>query len=193
MKNNIEVEIRELLPRSKEEYLNIVKKIIKVQEKSQKETYPNKEYNITEEDIVEEYKSIGPEIWLSSYDKWGKESLGLLVFDKKGNLIAFSTASKVTFSYTDPRDKTKEIEKTKVWIGNIFVLRSYQGMGIGSRLMARIIDFADGLPLALNVIKYNKKAILFYEKFKMRYSYDAKPIVYGRKSLPQICMETYDT
>jgi len=60
-----------------------------------------------------------------------------------------------------------DVENGNVWLG-IAVSGCYRGMGLGSRLMAELIDFADASGIEkinLSVDKDNKSAISLYQKF----------------------------
>lgn len=50
-------------------------------------------------------------------------------------------------------------------IGAVYVLLNYQGMGIGSSLLKKALDWLGKMDIFVNVANYNAKAVRFYEKF----------------------------
>jgi GNAT superfamily N-acetyltransferase len=52
-----------------------------------------------------------------------------------------------------------------VRLGPMYLLRQAQGRGIGRRLMAAFLAWADGAPIRLWVTTYNERAISFYRHY----------------------------
>ncbi len=184
------IHIEELLPIPGEEYLKKINEIIGVHRQVQIDTYPNPLYDLATEDIEKDLLNHQDKFlnnWIKDREKWGKEYLGLLAYDTN-KLVGFSTAAKQIFYYDNPNNPSETIEKEKVWIGNIFILREYQGNHIGSQLMKKIIEWSNGLPILLKVVSYNTQAINFYKSFGFEYAHDTKEEDYNGKKIPQICM-----
>lgn len=62
-------------------------------------------------------------------------------------------------------DDVDSFEAPCVYLYEIHVERNYQGLGIGTELMKRVVELAKerNLPINLTVFDFNKKAIQFYE------------------------------
>ena len=62
----------------------------------------------------------------------------------------------------------------------IYLLKEYQGYGLGRKLMNAAIDKLDGCsPIALYVLKGNDNAIGFYEHYGFRFDGTSKEIAVG--------------
>jgi GNAT superfamily N-acetyltransferase len=57
-----------------------------------------------------------------------------------------------------------------VWVDAIYLSPEIQGRGVGGHLLKRAEEFADGLPLELDVMQGNQKAIGFYGKHGFKQS-----------------------
>jgi len=115
------------------------------------DTYPNEEYDIAKEDILlKDFDS--PEKvkkWQESFANPGDKSYYSAKVD--GIVVGFSTGN-----------KGSELNE----VGAIYIYPQYQGMGIGKLLMNKVLDeFNPQIKTKLNVVKYNERAIKFYEKF----------------------------
>ena len=105
-------------------------------------TYPNIEEGITVEDIKEKFKM--------DETSEGKNNINTWVAEDKDKIIGFCMA-------------IKEGKNNRV--GAIYVIPSFQREGLGKQLIERAFDWlGDGKDILINVARYNKQAINFYEK-----------------------------
>ena len=180
----------ELVYDTKENFLSKIDELASLTRNVQASTYPNNSYHLTKSDIDNDV--VEPEIyhknWLENSDKWGNEYLGWLIYSEDKTLAAIMTAYKNIFTYDNPIKGAVQIEIEKVWLGNLFIDPKYQGKGLGSYLMNKLILWSEGLDIGLNVVEYNTKAIRFYERFGFKYSYQGKGTEYKGKLIPEICM-----
>jgi len=145
MKNNIKIE--KAIP-------NDIWGIFAVQKISWLATYVNEEYGITREDIMSKDTS-SPE----RYKRWRKTLLenknnNIWIIKENGEIIAFCTAEK-------KRKRNK--------IGAIYVLPDYQGQGFGTTLFLTALKWlGDKKEIFLDVVAYNTRAKLFYQKFNFQ-------------------------
>lgn len=117
------------------------------------DTYPNKEFNITVDDIKYKYEQRLLPDKIAEYKKKilekGENEINLLVEYQK-NIVALCNASNNT--------ESNELKA-------VYVLPEYQGTGVGSLLWREINKTLDSnKDTFVNVVYYNKKAIDFYKK-----------------------------
>jgi ribosomal protein S18 acetylase RimI-like enzyme len=115
-------------------------------------TYPNKEHNITREDILN--KDWGSkerlEKWRKIISENGKNGTFNFVAKAGNKIVGFCLVV-----------KDKEFNELKV----IYVLPEYQGKGIGKTLANKGLALLDpDKDTIIEVVEYNKGAIGFYEK-----------------------------
>ncbi len=118
------------------------------------ETYPNKELAISKEWIRDEFGFLnqerGIEFRRNTIKNLNKNVLYLVVKNKEGIIKGFLHASRDT---------------KNVSMNAIYLLDELKGKGIAQKLMDRAITFSQSLPISLEVVAYNERAIRFYEKY----------------------------
>jgi ribosomal protein S18 acetylase RimI-like enzyme len=117
-------------------------------------TYPNIEEGITVEDIKEKFKmdetSEGKKKIEEKKKRYKDNNINTWVAEDKDKIIGFCMA-------------IKEGKNNRV--GAIYVIPSFQREGLGKQLIERAFDWlGDGKDILINVARYNKQAINFYEK-----------------------------
>ncbi|MDD2786225.1 MAG: GNAT family N-acetyltransferase [Patescibacteria group bacterium] len=142
------------------------------------DTYPNEEYDIRREDIVKKFSDTESLIdkTRQRIEEYGADSQGW-VAESDGKIIGFSIVRK-----KDGHDT----------IGAIYVLPEYQGKGIGTMLLQKILEFRkDSKELWLDVASYNTSAINFYKKagFQIVPKSEGKYETIDGKFLPTISMK----
>lgn len=117
------------------------------------DTYPNKEFNITVDDIKYKYEQRLLPDKIADYKKKileKKESETNLLVEYQKGIIALCKVS-------------NNIESNE--LNAIYVLPKYQGAGVGSLLWKEINKTLDSnKDTFVNVVSYNEKAIGFYKK-----------------------------
>lgn len=126
--------------------------IIQLLKETWLETYPNKEYNITREDILKKD-------WESKerFEKWRK------IIAENGKNGVFNFVAKEGNKIVGFCQVVKEKDYNELKI--IYVLPEYQGRGIGRMLANKamsLLDFSKNT--IIEVVEYNKSAIEFYKK-----------------------------
>jgi len=115
-------------------------------------TYPNKEYNITREDILK--KDWGSK---ERFEKWKK------IIAENGKNGVFNFVAKDGNKIVGFCQVVKEKDYNELKI--IYVLPEHQGKGIGKMLANRAISLLDfSKDTIVEVVKYDKGAIEFYKK-----------------------------
>ncbi len=149
------------------------------------DTYPNKEFSITEEDIEESYKGSFTEENIKRLEK----EITTIPLDQKrlvakqGDLVV-GVATMI---------KNKENNQ----LLTLYVLPSFQGQGIGTKLWKELEKFYDhSKDTILEVAIYNKKAINFYKKLgfvetSMRSGKGSWRVKKGELNIPEIEMIKY--
>ena len=117
------------------------------------DTYPNKEFNITTEDIIYKYEQrLTPEKIAEGKEKIFqiKENECKLLLEYQGKVVALCNVVK--------NQENNQLQA-------IYILPKYQGLGLGKSLWIEAIKFLDpNKKTIIHVASYNKKAIKFYEK-----------------------------
>ncbi len=126
------------------------------------ETYPNDEYGVTEDWIREEFAFLtkegvgekgepnGIEFRKRIIEELDERSLYEVVKDEKGKVQGFLHAHRTP---------------TRASLNAIYLTRELKGKGVAQKLVEHLLDFAGELPIELEVIAYNERAIKFYEKY----------------------------
>lgn len=172
------VEIERALPEDAEV-------ICDIRDRAWIEAYPNPELGITPEDIKVNAQGLEGE-FVPRRIAYLKEKLGKT--DRPdGDTFVAKVDGKVV-GYVDP-----SIEDGKRRIGAIYVSPEAQGVGIGSRLIQRAIEWHGPCDdIFLEVVAYNQNAINFYNRFGFVKTDAVVTDEPGRpdfmKSLPQIEM-----
>lgn len=117
------------------------------------DTYPNKEFNITVDDIKYKYEQRLLPDKIAEYKKKilekGENETNLLAEYQKTIIALCNVSNNVDFNE----------------LKSIYVLPKYQGIGVGSLLWREINKTIDSnKDTFVNVVSYNKKAISFYKK-----------------------------
>jgi len=116
-------------------------------------TYPNKEFNITLEDLKYRYRDIFSETTLEKRKK--------MILEKNDTelcLVAKNKDKVVGVCYLEKDDKINQLRA-------IYILPEYQRQGIGNRFWSEMQSFLDmERDIVVDVVVYNKNAIKFYSK-----------------------------
>ncbi len=145
-------------------------------------TYPNHEYGITKKAIRLRVEGEHGELIVPSIVAWKKqieaagETTQPYVARLNGKVVGFGGPMIV--------DGVR-------WVGALYVLPEAQGMGIGSKLMQRILDWhGDDQDIFLAVAEYNTKSMGFYKKFGFQPTgkklKDISAIQSGHVQIPEI-------
>jgi len=105
-----------------------------------------------------------------------EHTLYLVVRNIEGEVVGF-------FHYTH--------DEQKATLEAIYLLKEARGMGIADQLMRRGLEFAGDLPISLEVLDYNQRAIHLYEK----YGFETVPNSHKflREKLPVLSMQRKPT
>jgi ribosomal protein S18 acetylase RimI-like enzyme len=103
-------------------------------------------------------------------------TLYLVVRNVQGELVGF-------FHFTRGQQQAK--------LQAIYLIHEARGKGIADELMQRGIEFADSVPITLEVLNYNQRAIRFYEKYGFEKVPDSNKIL--RERLPVFTMQRKPT
>lgn len=114
-------------------------------------TYPNKEIGVTEEDVHARFKDRLSDSRRNQFEEVLKDTNNLyLVAKLAGNVIGFAVFK-------------KELERN--FLDALYVVPEYFGHKIGYKLWSEGKKFFnDNLPIELEVVSYNDRAINFYKK-----------------------------
>jgi ribosomal-protein-alanine N-acetyltransferase len=118
-------------------------------------TYPNREEGITIEDIIEKFEfdktSEGKKKIEDRKKRYNNRNIGIWIAETESKIIGFCMA-------------IKEQENNRV--GAIYILPTYQRKGLGEILIKKAFAWlGDKRDILINVARYNKQAIDFYNKF----------------------------
>lgn len=125
------------------------------------ETYPNEEYGVTEDWIRNEFgylvkdgkapngKDNGIPFRRKVIEKLDEDTIYEVVKDEDGVIQGFAHV-----------DKTD----TEVHLNAIYLTNNLKGTGVAQKIMDRVLDFFGDLPMVLQVVSYNERAIKFYER-----------------------------
>ena len=151
MKQTPDVAIERALPEDAETICNI-------RDECWLETYPNKQLGITRQQI--ELNAQGKDgVFLPRRIAYLSDQIAQEDGITSATFVA--KVGSIACGYVSPV-KTADSHK----ISMLYVKPSHQGKGIGYALMRRALDFlGDELPITLEVVAYNEKAIKFYEGF----------------------------
>jgi len=147
------------------------------------EAYPNEELGITAEDIKLNAQGRNGE-FVPRRIAYLKEELSK--DDGNGLTTYVAKVDGKVVGYIDPRIDEQNHHR----IGAIYVSPEAQGMGIGGRLMSKVLGlYGREHDIFLEVVSYNQNAIDFYERFGFERTETVVPEEEGRpaymKSLPQ--------
>lgn len=120
------------------------------------ETYPNEAVGIDQAWIQENLQEYG-----DPNSKHRREDLRKAETDPDHNLylaVKNAEGKVVGFFHATRTDEQARVEA-------IYLTEEARGSGVADDLMQRGIEFADGLPMRLEVMDYNERAIRFYEKY----------------------------
>lgn len=150
------------------------------------EAYPNTELGITVEDITLNAQGRNGE-FVSRRIAYLKDELAK--DDGTGLTTFVAKAGGKVVGYIDPRIDEQNHRR----IGAIYVSPEAQGMGIGGKLMTKVLNlYGRDQDIFLEVVSYNQNAIDFYKRFGFEKTDTVVPEEEGRpdymKSLPQIEM-----
>ncbi len=148
--------------------------------------YPNTELGITAEDITLNAQGRGG-VFVPRRIAYLKDELAK--DDGTGLSTFVAKADGKVVGFIDPRVD----EQFHRRIGAIYVSPDAQGMGVGGKLMAKVLDlYGRDQDIFLEVVSYNQNAINFYVRFGFEKTDTVVSEEQGRpdymKSLPQIEM-----
>lgn len=131
--------------------------IAHIQRKTWIDTYPNKDYDITEQDIIDKFDDSGSQSMAGRVERFRRsiesrdENHEFFVAKLDGRVIGFIMPN---------------LNNGQHRLGGLYVLPEAQGMGAGRKLVSEVMDWYGGdKDIYLHVAKYNQKAIKFYESF----------------------------
>jgi len=160
-----------------------IEKTIEISKITWIDTYPNKDFWITRQDILNHFLQKEKEWRLEKRKKEFREN------DKNRIFLVWEVDEKVV-AFCDL--KKNYWENNENILIAIYVLPEFQGKWIWKKLFEEIFkNFTKNENLFLEVASYNKKAIKFYEKFLfkiIKWSED-KHFIWERKFIPTIKMK----
>lgn len=129
-----------------------IEDVLKLKDEVWLDTYVSKEHGITEADLRSREALNSERLMRMQRIVLSNSSDGhIWVVKFKNEIVGMCSAEKGD-------DKNKLV--------SLYVLPKYQGLGIGTRLFEKVLDwFGCDKPIELGVAEYNAKAIRFYEKF----------------------------
>lgn len=152
--------------------------IIGIQKRAWLHTYPNKEVGISKEDIERHFSNMGERICRTS------GFLAIAEYDKSCFCLVTRSEQKI-IGYCIAEKDSRQTE-----LSCLYVEPNYQWQGYGTKLMIKVIEWAQGMNISLWVASYNKCAIQFYEKFGFSLTDNSRPFFLESicKSIPAIEM-----
>jgi len=121
---------------------------------------------------------VNRQVWLTTYQN---DSLGITLKDIESKFTDFDEEVKKNKKYylenKDRKhwfafDKSKlvgyclaQIEDGVGKINSIYILKKYQHLGIGSKMLKKSLKYMKGVPIEIECAVYNTPTIKFYEKF----------------------------
>lgn len=147
-------------------------------------TYPNKQAGITEEDIRLRTEGQNGERIPKNIENWRKN----IEADDGFGAVFVARAERGVVGLAALR-----FIDGKRHVGALYVLPEAQGLGIGGKLMQKILDWYNGNEndIYLRVASYNQNAIDFYKRFGFEQT-DTPVVdegnVYGNTQIPEIEM-----
>ncbi len=130
--------------------------------KSWLQTYPNDEYGVTEDWIRTEFNFLvkdgqtdsgrdnGNEFRRKLIEKNDPNTQYRVVKDEEGVIQGFMHVTK---------------QNSEATIDAIYLTDNLKGTGVAHELMDEALDFVGSLPMHLQVVAYNERAIKFYEQY----------------------------
>jgi len=147
------------------------------------ETYPNEKAGINEEWINQKLGFLSkPEsdefrrhtVLQAEIDT--EHTLYLVVRNGQGQVVGFFHC-------------TRDTQQAK--LEAIYLLHEARGTGVADQLMQRGLEFAGNLPISLEVLDYNERAIRFYKKYGFETVADSHKLL--REKLPVFGMQRKPT
>lgn len=124
--------------------------ILEVRKQTWLDTYPNRKYRISRR-IIMSMDFTGPKRVRREWKKIKDRSVKAFVAKAGKIVVGYGTAQR---------------QYPENYIGSLYVLPGYQRLGIGSKIMAKLMAWlGDSRPIMLKVAVYNKRAIRFYKRF----------------------------
>lgn len=141
------------------------------------ETYPNEEYGVTEEWIKDELSFLVEDgVADNGHDNgvpFRRKLIEGLDSNKLYEVVKDENGKIQGFMYVERKDGV-------VGLNAIYLTNALKGTGVAYKLMDRVVDFADNLPIKLQVVAYNERAIKFYKKYGFKKGDIEKELFYGK-------------
>ena len=126
------------------------------------ETYPNEEYGVDEDWIKSEFNFLV----LDGQNEQGRDN-GIPFRTKVINNLNEDTLYEVVKDENGKVQGFMHVDRTDdiVNLNAIYLTNSLKGTGVAHKLMEHADVFTGNLPMKLQVVAYNDRAIKFYEKY----------------------------
>lgn len=127
--------------------------------------------------LAKEVLQVNMQVWLSTYPN---DSLDITVEDIKSKFIDLDEkAEKNKKYYLENKDRRQwyafdeeklvgyclaQIQDGVGKINSIYILKDYQGLGIGSRLLKKALEYMEKVPIEFECAKHNTPTIKFYKR-----------------------------
>lgn len=137
---------------------NDVYPIREIQKQSWLETYPNKRYEITREDIFDHFNEAN-----EAYERKMEERKKTINTDPRFHTwVAVTEENKVVgFCIAQKSEENR--------INALYVCSDFHGKGVGKLLITKALTWiGENKEICIGVASYNDRAIAFYEKFGFR-------------------------
>lgn len=146
------IKIKEL---SGKEAARLARDVLEVNRQVWLTTYPNDSLGITIKDIESKFRDFDEKVEKNKkYYLENKDRKQWYAFDGK-KLVGYCLA---------------QIEDGGGKISSIYILKEYQGLGIGSRLFKKAMKYLAKVSVELECAKHNEQAIQFYKKHGFKFA-----------------------
>lgn len=141
------------------------------------ETYPNEEYGVDEDWIKDEFNFLVQD----GQNKEGRDNgipFRTKVIENLDDNVLYEVVKDENgvvqgFMHADQADDV-------VNLNAIYLTNALKGTGVAHKLMEQAIAFAGNLPMKLQVVAYNERAIKFYERYGFVRGEPEKELFHGK-------------